>query len=259
MPDLFLSYAHVDKHWVDTFAALLEQRVNQYVGRAKPDRLWKDNRFSGNAAISPEIDAQLAQARCLVSILSPGYLASEWCMYELATFSARVGANSGRIFCIELDHIPLENKPAAFTPTLGYRYWWQDAQSKRTYPLAANHPDYEIRLIDLAKDIAATLQRENSPQSPFCKGGGEEPVVNAVPPSSASFGKRGVGGDFSAQKLAALESRRALLHELLTRQREELDLTDDPKRQMRLERDIKAAQASADQVEAEITAILATT
>jgi hypothetical protein len=50
MPDLFLSYAHVDKHWVDTFAALLEQRVNQYMGRAKPDRIWKDNRFSGNVA-----------------------------------------------------------------------------------------------------------------------------------------------------------------------------------------------------------------
>jgi hypothetical protein len=154
MPGLFLSYAHVDKHWVDVFVPLLEQRVNQYAGRAKPDRIWKDNHLGGNTPLNPEIDAQLAQTQCLVSILSPGYLASEWCMYELGKFSARVGAASGRIFCIELEHIPLAQQPAAFTPALGYRFWWQDPHSKRTYPLNPGEREFEIHLIDLAKAIA---------------------------------------------------------------------------------------------------------
>jgi hypothetical protein len=239
MPDLFLSYAHVDKHWVDTFAPLLEQRINQYAGRAKPDRIWKDNRFASNAAIAPEIDAQLSQTQCLVCFLSPGYLASKWCLYELATFSVRVGAASGRIFCVELDAIALEHKPKALTPFLGSRFWWQDANSKRTYPLNPGEPGFEKCLIDLAKDIAAMLRGANSPQSDSA--------------SSSPLGKRGAGGDFLQTQLATLEKRRALLHELLTRQQEELTFTDDPKRQMRLERDIKVTQGSLEQVEAEIT------
>ncbi|UOG93255.1 MAG: toll/interleukin-1 receptor domain-containing protein [Candidatus Thiothrix sulfatifontis] len=240
MPDLFLSYAHVDKHWVDTFAALLEQRVNQYVGRAKPDRLWKDNRFSGNTAISPEIEAQLAQAHCLVSFLSPGYLASEWCKYELATFSTRVGKNSGRIFCIELDHIPQERKPAAFTPTLGYRFWWQDPQSKRTYPLTTNHPDFETRLIDLAKDIATTLQ-ENPPQSPFCEGS-QEPaqLINTF---SSPLCKRGAGGDFSSQ-----QARRKFLQTKLERLQAQYDLETRVEEQMRMEKLIAETQATLQQL-----------
>jgi hypothetical protein len=43
-----------------------------------------------------------------------------------------------------------------------------------------------------------------------------------------------------------------LLHELLTRQQEELTFADDPKRQMRLERDINATNARLAQVETEL-------
>ncbi|MEN9503690.1 MAG: hypothetical protein RI964_2975 [Pseudomonadota bacterium] len=227
MPDLFLSYAHVDKHWVDTFAALLEQRVNQYVGRTNPNRIWKDNRFSGNAEISPEINAQLAQAQCLVSFLSPGYLASEWCRYELTTFSSRVGANSERIFCIELDPILPERKPAAVTSTLGYRFWWQDPQSKRTYPLNSSHPDFETHLIDLAKDIAATLQGEN--QTP------------TITPSSTSHNK-GRQGDVSSQ------ARRNLLKTKLERLQVQYDLETRVEEQMRMEKLIADTQAALQQL-----------
>lgn len=234
MPDLFLSYAHVDKHWIDTFATLLEQRVNQYVGRAKPDRLWKDNRFSGNSAISPEIDVQLAQAHCIISFLSPGYLASEWCKYELATFSARVGENSGRIFCVELDHIPLERKPAAAIPTLGYRFWWQDPQSKRTYPLTADQPDFETRLIDLAKDIAATLTNTHSP-------------VGASPAGDSFSGESPAGLAPTARTIAQ-QARWNLLNTKLTRLQAQYDLETRVEEQMRMEKLIAETQAALQQL-----------
>lgn len=60
---------------------------------------------------------------------------------------------------------------------------------------------------------------------------------------------------FQQQKLKALEERRSRLHELLTRQQEELTFADDPKRQMRLERDINVATVSLEQVEAELTSL----
>lgn len=157
MPDLFISYAHVDKHWVDIFVPLLEQQVNWQVGRVKPDRIWKDNRFASNMAVTPEIEAQLEQATCLVSVLSPGYLASKWCQYELNRFSERVGTNSWRIFYVELDQIAQERKPAAISELLGSRFWRQDPLSKRTYTLNPDEHEFGDRLTDLAKDIAAVL------------------------------------------------------------------------------------------------------
>ncbi|WGZ92440.1 MAG: hypothetical protein QJT81_11170 [Candidatus Thiothrix putei] len=64
--------------------------------------------------------------------------------------------------------------------------------------------------------------------------------------------QKGGWGDFLQQKRAALEQRRTLLLDLLTRQQEELTFADDPKRQMKLERDIRTTQASLAQVESEI-------
>ena len=241
MPDLFISYAHVDKHWVDAFVPLLEQRVNQQAGRAKPDRIWKDNRFSSNLAITPEIDAQLAQTQCLVSILSPGYLASEWCMYELNQFSARVGANSGRIFCVEPDHIPLDRKPLILTAALGSQFWRQDPLSKRTYPLNPDEREFDDRLYDLAKDIVACLY------PPVGASHAGESLAGQAPTALINNG----AGVSSA--VSSLEKRYALLQELLARQQEELTFADDPKRQMRLERDIRVTQASLGQVEAELS------
>ena len=254
MPDLFISYAHVDKHWVDVFVPLLEQRVNQQAGRAKLDRIWKDNRFASNAGITPEIDAQLSQAQCLVSILSPGYLASAWCMYELDHFSTRVGVHSGRIFYVEPDFIPIERKPPVLAEMLGARFWRQDPLSKRTYPLNAGEPEFEDRLYDLAKDIVAALA---SPAGASLAGEsltGKAPT--AAGDSSSPLCNRGAGGDFLQQKLAGNEKRRDTLQELLARQQEELDFTDDPKRQMRLERDIRTTQASLGQVEADIARLM---
>lgn len=243
MPDLFISYAHVDKHWVDVFVHLLEQRVNQYAGRVKPERIWKDNRFASNVGITPEIDAQLAQAQALVSILSPGYLASEWCNYELHQFSTRVGVNTGRIFYVEPDQIPLERKPPQFSQMLGTRFWRQDPLSKRTYPLHPGDREFEERLTDLAKEIATLL---TTPARESLAGQAPTGVV------SSPLCKRGAGGDFLQQKRTALEERRTLLLDLLTRQQEELTFADDPKRQMKLERDIRTTQASLAQIEADI-------
>lgn len=242
MPDIFISYAHVDKHWVDLFVPLLEQRVNQAVGRAKPERLWKDNRFSGNEAISPAIAAQLAQTQCLVSILSPGYLASPWCMQaELATFYAQVGDHSGRIFAVELEALAPEHKPAAIASVLGYRFWRQEALSKRTYPLQTHEPEFERTLIDLAKDIAQVLTPPSSPRAVTVEHGRELSTLQSLRLSA-----------FQQQKQQALQKQCTLLLELLARQQEELTFADDPRRQMKLERDIKITQTSLTQVEAEL-------
>lgn len=241
MPDLFLSYAHVDKHWVDTFAPLLEQRVNQYVGRSKPDRLWKDNRLTGNQPFSPEIHSQLNTAHCLIACISTGYFASEWCMRELTEFSRSIGNQTGRIFCIELDELALHQKPALTTHMLGYPFWRQDNLSKRSYPLFPGEPAYENLLIDLAKDIAGTLK---APSQPFIdknfdkketiKAKGAIETSTANHPSTSG---RGAGGEGSAA--TALIVRRDRLQTMINRLEEQYDLESREEERMRMERIIE--------------------
>ncbi len=224
MPDLFLSYAHVDKHWVDIFAPLLEQRVNQYAGRTQPDRLWKDNRLSGHQSFSPEIHAQLEQAQCLVACLSPGYLHSTWCLRELTEFSQRVGADSGRIFCIELDPLPLSQKPEMLLPILGYRFWREDALSKRTYPLHPGELAYETTLTDLGKDIAQQLRTPASATMTALGQGKPEAVSPAPSPVP--------------------NTRQARLQAQLDRLLEQYDLETRIEEKMRMERIIADKQKS---------------
>ncbi|MGB1257289.1 MAG: TIR domain-containing protein, partial [Thiolinea sp.] len=230
---------------------LLEQRVNQYVGRSKPERLWKDNRLTGNQAFSPEIHQQLNTAACLVSCLSPGYFASEWCMRELTEFSQRIGTDTGRIFCVELDDLTLMRRPALTSHMLGYRFWQQDALSKRSYPLYPGETAYENLLIDLSKDIAATLKSGNS-----------QPVIAAemqtisieIPKENALTVDQEIKQVLTSQSgaITRLQAREARLETMLSRLQEQYDLESRVEEQMRIQRVIDEKQLLLSEVKRQI-------
>lgn len=159
MSDIFISYAHVDKLWVDDFVLTLEKKVNQYMGRADNQRIWKDNRIEGNKPFDSEIMSNLQSASCLVVCLSPGYLESKWCLRELQTFLEKT-ENISSIFCIELDYLSLEEKPKVLTQALNYRFWYEDALSKKTYPLVQNSESFTNLVIDVAKGIKKQLNTQ---------------------------------------------------------------------------------------------------
>lgn len=157
MSNVFISYAHVDKFWVDEFVLTLEQKVAQYIGRTDSQRIWKDNRLEGNSPFNTEIMNNLQDASCLVVCLSQGYLASSWCLRELNIFKER-HESTYKIFCVELDKLDLDEKPNILTETLNYSFWHEDALSKRTYPLRQDSEDYNRLMIDVAKGIAKQLK-----------------------------------------------------------------------------------------------------
>lgn len=222
MSDVFISYAHVDKFWVDDFVLALEQKVNQYTGRADNQRIWKDNRIEGNKPFDSEIMSSLQSARCLVVCLSPGYLESKWCLRELQAFLDKTESTSS-IFCIELDHLSLEEKPKVLTQTLNYRFWYEDALSKRTYPLAQNSESFTNCVIDVAKGITKQL---NTQEVRTCT------TLNSLGQSS-SWGKSKVVNP----RRHALESRLAVLYQ-------EYDLETRIEERLRLEPVIARAEAT---------------
>lgn len=180
--DLFISYARLDDQallegqpgWVSNLHRILEVRIGQYLGE-KP-RIWRDPKLHGNDDLADTILVeQIPRVAALLTVLSPRYLQSQWCTWELEEFcraSARSGGirvgTKGRIFKIVKTPVPLERHPEPLQPFLGYEFYVSDPQTGR--PRELSHvfgPETERQFLtlvdDLAWDISQLLQllREN--------------------------------------------------------------------------------------------------
>ena len=173
--DLFISYAHLDNEslgdeegWISEFHKSLEIRLAQILGK-KPD-IWRDKELQGNSDFDPEIVAQFARLRALISILTPRYVQSEWCVKEVEEFtraSTQAGMpltinNRSRIFKVIKTPVDLDRHPEAMRDLLGYEFFSRDARGRpmefsRLYGSEGQQAFYQ-KLNDLAYDIADVLQ-----------------------------------------------------------------------------------------------------
>ncbi|NEQ49237.1 MAG: toll/interleukin-1 receptor domain-containing protein [Leptolyngbya sp. SIO3F4] len=174
--DLFISFTHIDNRsltsdqegWISTFHKALQIRLSQLLGY--DPKIWRDRKLQGNDHLSDAIIGTLSSSRLLVSILSPRYLRSEWCMRELKHFSEvaaeqtggiRVGDSKSRLFKVVKTYLPKEQHPAEFTEFLGYEFYeFDDAGRPQEFDKIYG-PELErkfyAKLNDLAYDICQTL------------------------------------------------------------------------------------------------------
>ncbi|MEW5804520.1 MAG: toll/interleukin-1 receptor domain-containing protein [bacterium] len=184
--DIFISYAHVDDEpipgaeegWVSTLVGGLKTLLAQRLGRSDTFSLWMDYRLSLHEPITPELLSTIEHSAVLVVILSPGYLASEWCQRERNTFLQMVRdrpRRNSRIFVVERDKIETSERPAEFRDLLGYRFWVEDKGCRTPRILGEPRPNpsdpksqpYYDRLNDLSHDMAEELKRiRESVESP---------------------------------------------------------------------------------------------
>src|SRR6185503_2439432 len=123
--DIFISYAHIDnqpldqglKGWVETLHERLSVRLAQLLG--EEPRIWRDLKLQGNDMFADTLVDRVGRAAILVSVLSPRYVKSEWCLRELSEFSRRAQMNAGltigdklRVFKVVKTHIPLAEHPS---------------------------------------------------------------------------------------------------------------------------------------------------
>src|SRR5262249_15558425 len=129
----------------------------------------------GNYAVTPEIRAAQQQSVTMLMVLSPGYLASQWCMQEKDLFFEVLrGAPQGRVFMVE-KHVLDEDqsRPAELADLKGYRFWYRDERNQaRTLSLREpeQHATAYIRLVeDLATDITRQLKARATVAPPPAK------------------------------------------------------------------------------------------
>jgi len=170
--DVFISYAHADndlfygaqKGLVTTFAFNLERLLSRKLERNAA--IWLDHReLTGNAPLTPAIMEALERTSVIVVIVSPRYLASEWCRREREQFlklvSQRTQAGS-RVFKVEFDKMEGRQLPAEFSDTIGYQLWTENWDDKTTRTLGFPNPleeEYWTRLNRIAVHLRDEIKR----------------------------------------------------------------------------------------------------
>lgn len=174
--DIFISYAHIDnkpldqnmRGWVETLHERLSVRLGQLLG--EDARIWRDPKLQGNDVFANTLVDRVARAAILVSVLSPRYVKSEWCLRELSEFSRRAEMSAGlsigdklRVFKVVKTHVPLAEHPPLLQSVLGYEFFEYDqarARAKEFSPEVVPAPDirYWEKLDDLAYDIKQMIE-----------------------------------------------------------------------------------------------------
>jgi TIR domain len=174
---LFVSYAHVDdmttpgddQGWVTRFHRYLETYLSQSIG--EPARIWRDDRLRGNDIFANEIVKQFPQTAVLLSILSPRYIESEWCLREVDEFCRTAESNGGltvddkaRVIRVMLRGIPVERReqlPNVLKNALGYEFFqWTDGGHELPLdPAFGSGEAYRRQIYFLADDIADLINK----------------------------------------------------------------------------------------------------
>lgn len=173
--DIFISYAHIDdesliesqKGWITEFHRALEIRLAQLMGR-RPI-IWRDPALQGNHIFDQQIVDQFEQVAVMISILTPRYVKSEWCVREATEFYEACNKNIGfsinnqaRIFKVIKTPVKVEQHPEKIRNILGYEFYTTDSTTGRLKELSqvfGQQSDklYWEKLDDLANDISGFL------------------------------------------------------------------------------------------------------
>lgn len=174
--DIFISYAHIDnqplaegvKGWVEILHERLKIRLGQLLGEEAS--IWRDRKLQGNDIFADALVEKLSGVAILVSVLSPRYVRSEWCIRELEEFSRaastggslRVG-NQLPVFKVVKTFVPVQEHPRQLQGTLGYEFYEYDPERGRAKEFSPEVvPQRDIRywekLDDLAYDIKQLIE-----------------------------------------------------------------------------------------------------
>lgn len=211
---LFISYSHIDNQpltpqqqgWITRFHESMSALLSMRIGRKA--EIWRDNKLSGNDVFSDEILSQFGHTAMLISVLTPRYLASEWCTREVREFCAKADElggiaiqNKARIFKVLKTPIDTQDGlPDIVRQLIGYDFYtYEDGAPLELDPAYGEKfaQDYNRKIGKLAWDVSQMLRsleaEESGPASASPQTAGASAVAapaavstTATPPSPAA-------------------------------------------------------------------------
>jgi hypothetical protein len=175
--DIFISYAHIDnqpltegqKGWISNFHEALEIRLAQLLGAEA--KIWRDPELRGNDFYADKLVGHLPKIAVLVSVVSPRYVNSEWCLKEVKEFYKVAEQTGGiriedkaRLFKVVKTPVPLEKQPPEIQGLLGYEFYQIEKLTGRAREFnlevdPSARLGYWKILDDLAHDIHQLLEK----------------------------------------------------------------------------------------------------
>lgn len=181
---VFISYAHLDneegasKGWINRFHTTLYGALSQRYGTAVT--IWRDAQLKPNDVFEREIVEQLPDTAVLVSVITPRYVQSPWCLREARTFCevaqqppGLVVDNKSRVF--KIVKTPTQSQdalPAPMRETLGMDFYvrvkpdMSESKDENDPPLELDscyskelEQKFNVSVTSLAWYIFQTLQR----------------------------------------------------------------------------------------------------
>jgi hypothetical protein len=142
-----------------------------------------------------------------VSIISPRYVKSEWCLRELETFlkgaesrgGVRVG-DKGRVFKVLKTLVPRETQPPPLNALLGYEFYRVDAATGKPNEFRIEfgpeaRQSYLAKLYDLAHEIAEFLKSLAKPEGTQAQPAIKAPIFLAVTSTDMRDGRNRIKGE----------------------------------------------------------------
>jgi len=174
--DIFISYSHIDDQgvdgpgWVSDFHRRLVIEVEEELGAKL--HVWRDKRITGATDFTKDLDKQVRGSAMLLAVLSPSYLNSTWCDWELTGFarSRRVGdlwvdtkCRALKVFKRPVDVTRLR----VLAETEGVKFFDVDPDTGLPHELEGTTELFKHRLTELGHDIASVLRDMRTARTVF--------------------------------------------------------------------------------------------
>lgn len=189
--DLFISYSWQDNQtpekWVEAFQARLQNRLDEITG--KDVRIWRDaGKIGPGGVLDSSVTAAVENSAIFLMVLSPNWLASDWCPREHTLFQTagkQAVANRSRV--VTAERYPVAQYPAGVPETLISRFFVKLADETPVHMSvnAALKPGdiFEQPFGSLAGNLAETLRELE--RNPIRRPGPQEGAVWFAPVAAA--------------------------------------------------------------------------
>ncbi|MEM9450126.1 MAG: TIR domain-containing protein [Cyanobacteria bacterium P01_E01_bin.6] len=178
---IFISYAHIDNQtltdgqqgWISEFHHALQVRLAQL--RGDRPKIWRDQKLTGSDYFGDVIVKELSNAALLLSVFSPRYVKSEWCLREFKEFQKAAGDRGGvrvgdkyRILKVVKTPVERAEQPSEVQDILGYEFFQEESTGRpREFDPkygAEAEINYFKKLDDLAYDVCQLLKLLEHPE-----------------------------------------------------------------------------------------------